>query len=150
MSEKLVICLFIAGCIVFRLLLGKWNHWRIREYIAGQGGSVHSIQWNPFGAGWFGEKDSIIYFVNYRDSEGNSHEAHCKVGIFSGVYFSNDIVKLRATPRRSAVKQQNQPAVQDARIPTGIDLDYNSLLNENRKLKEEVKRLNDELDLLRR
>ena len=116
----LLVPLFIAIAIGIRLFAGVLNHERIKEYIANKGGKVTEIQWSPFGPGWFGEKSDAIYEIKYRDRDGNKHVAYCKTSMFTGVYITEDkIVK--------AAQQQPQGSV--------------SLEEENRRLKEELRRL---------
>ncbi len=42
------------------------------------------------GPGWFGEKDSRIYEIVYRDRDGHVPLAHVKSSMMSGVYLKND------------------------------------------------------------
>ncbi|MFN3411607.1 MAG: hypothetical protein ACK4YF_05565 [Exilispira sp.] len=55
-----------------------------------KGNTVISIRWALFGYGWFGEKDSIIFKIKYKDMDGRIHTTYCKSGLLSGVYFSKD------------------------------------------------------------
>jgi len=117
----LIFIVFVIGLAVgFRLILGTWNHERIRKYIADKGGAVTEIQWSPFGPGWFATQDSVIYRVMYRDRDKNEHLAYCKTNIFFGVYLTEDKIIRMA---------QQQPQ-------TGISLE-----EENWRLKEELRRL---------
>jgi hypothetical protein len=65
---------------------------RVRAYIEERGGRVVSINWSPFGKGWFGEKNDRIYEVVYYDVAGCQHLATCKTSLFSGVYWTEDRV----------------------------------------------------------
>ena len=46
---------------------------RITAYVQERGGRIVSINWAPFGRGWFGEKNDRIYEVVYYDREGQQH-----------------------------------------------------------------------------
>ncbi len=81
---------FIFLAIVFRLIAGSIDGDRVEEYVSKQGWELLDRSWDPFGPGWFGEKDSRIYQIVYRDREGNVHRAHVKTSMFSGVYLTND------------------------------------------------------------
>ncbi|HZT80353.1 MAG TPA: hypothetical protein VFA26_09030 [Gemmataceae bacterium] len=58
---------------------------RITSYVKERGGRIVSINWAPFGKGWFGEEKDRIYEVVYYDREGNQHWATCKTSLFAGV-----------------------------------------------------------------
>ena len=93
---------FIAVAICLRLFAGGIDKDRVRDYITGKGGRVVSIEWNPFGKGWFGERDSRIYEVHYHDKDGNTRRATCKTSMFSGVYFTEDVIVKPARPASPA------------------------------------------------
>jgi len=75
----------IAWLIIFFICKGN-----VKSKLLGKGYTVISVKWAPFGYGWFGEKDAIIFKAKYQDETGMTHTTYCKSGIFSGVYFSND------------------------------------------------------------
>lgn len=138
-----------------RLLIGVLNHSRIRNYIESQGGTVIEIAWHPFGHGWFGEKDSVIYDVRYKNRQGDVIAATCKTGLFSGVYFTHERVVHRAqrgsakvsTPPRAAAAEKRDAA--DGQRTVGGDA-LEQALFENRRLREENRMLREELERLRR
>ncbi|MBA2116543.1 hypothetical protein [Bremerella alba] len=80
----------IAASIVIRLAAGSMDGGRVRQYITGIGGELLESHWDPFGPGWFGEKNARIYQIRYRDREGCIHRAHVKTSLMSGVYLTND------------------------------------------------------------
>lgn len=80
----------IAGTVVFRLLAGSFDGDRVEAHIRDMGGELLDKSWDPFGPGWFGEKDSRIYEIVYRDRDGRVHRAHVKTSMMSGVYLTND------------------------------------------------------------
>lgn len=122
-----VLFAFIALCV--RLIAGLLDGNRIDGYVRERGGRVLDRSWAPFGRGWFGEKDSRIYQVTYRDREGNVRRASCKTSMFSGVYFTDDVVV------RPVAKAEPKP-----RTATG-KRSVEELEAENRRLREEVARL---------
>ena len=75
--------------------------------------------WNPFGPGWFGDKNSRIYQIRYEDSEGAIHEAHVKTSMLSGVYLTNDRITKSAPAKAQASSLQPLPtglAEENARL----------------------------------
>jgi len=98
MVAFIFITIAIVVAVLLRLIAGSMNHRRIREYTRARGGRVTDIEWDPFGPGWFGEKDSAIYRVRYVDKQGRRHQAHCKTSLLSGVYFTQDTVVGSASP----------------------------------------------------
>jgi len=76
--------------IGLRLIAGRMDHKRVRQYVHSRGGQVLAIKWSPFGPGWFGEKSDRIYSVSYLDQDGNEHAAYCKTSLWTGVYFTQD------------------------------------------------------------
>ncbi|MCL2348423.1 MAG: hypothetical protein FWC50_09200 [Planctomycetaceae bacterium] len=88
--------------------------------------------WSPFGKGWLGEKDSRIYELTYEDAEGNLHEATCKTSMLSGVYFTEDRI-VRKRQQREKHDSQNTPLSHEENEV--------SLQEENRRLREEIERL---------
>ncbi|HZN33047.1 MAG TPA: hypothetical protein VFB80_04480 [Pirellulaceae bacterium] len=127
----IVVALGIA--LAIRLLAGTLDHDRIRQYVQQRGGSVRSIQWSPFGHGWFGDKHHRIYEVAYDDADGNPHVATCKTSLWSGVYWTEDQVAGR------------QPFARLPRPPANVFEDPAQLAAENQRLHEEVQRLKQEL-----
>lgn len=87
-----IFVLFVVLAIAIRLLAGGFDGSRVEEYIKSLGGQLIDKSWAPFGPGWFGEKDSRIYEIVYRDREGRIHRAHVKTSMLSGVYLTNDRV----------------------------------------------------------
>jgi len=96
--------IFLA--IVFRLLAGSMDHDRVDHYIQNLGGELLDKSWDPFGPGWFGEKDSRIYQIVYRDREGRVHQAHVKTSMLSGVYLTNDTIV--EDPTHASLEDENE------------------------------------------
>lgn len=86
----LVIPLFIVLAILIRLAAGSFDGNRVEKYLNDMGCELLDRSWAPFGPGWYGEQDSRIYEIIYRDPEGRVHRAHVKTSMLSGVYLTND------------------------------------------------------------
>lgn len=133
MKIGLVLVGFIALAIVVRLLAGSSDRRRIEGEIASRGGTLLEVMWQPFGKGWFGEKNDRIYSVRYRDREGVEREAWCKTSMMSGVYFADDRVVAG-----SGVTAQSPEA---ARLRDSIEelrREHERLLAENDRLRNEI------------
>ena len=141
------ILIVVVLVVMVRLLIGRLNHARIREYLQDKEDARDIvITWKPFGAGWFGEKDSVIYQVQYTARNGDVHEAVCKTGMFSGVYFTEDsIISLGRRSQPDASSAESAPSSISRELPpsltTGNQIDVENLLAENRRLREENERL---------
>ena len=98
----------------------------LRSYIESKGGRLLRKQWEPFGPGWFGEKNDRIYRIVYKDGEGNVHEAHAKTSLFSGVYLRDDRV-IRPSPQS-----------RQGHVPKREELER--LREENRRLREALRK----------
>lgn len=102
MEPLLVIGGFILLAIIFRLIAGGLDGGRVEQYVRERGWELVDRSWDPFGPGWFGEKDSRIYQIVYRDREGNLHQAHVKTSMLSGVYLTNDqLIQIKSSPAPS-------------------------------------------------
>lgn len=97
--------LFLVAIILafaFRLMAGGLDGARVEDYVRSKGWELVDRSWDPFGPGWFGEKDARIYQIVYRDQRGDLHRAHVKTSMLSGVYLTNDEVVERAARGTSA------------------------------------------------
>ena len=112
MEPLLVFGGFILLAIVFRLIAGGLDGGRVEQYVRARGWELVDRRWRPFGPGWFGEKDSRIYQIVYRDCEGNLHQAHVKTSMLSGVYLTNDqLIQIKspsAPPPRPGLAEENR------------------------------------------
>lgn len=95
----LFILFIIAVSLAFRFLAGSLDRVRIRQYISRLNGELLSANWDPFGPGWFGEKNDRIYRIRYRDRDGCVHTAHVKTSMMSGVYLTNDEIISGPQPK---------------------------------------------------
>lgn len=83
----------IIFAIVIRLIAGSFDGDRVRAYVEQTlKGELLDQSWDPLGPGWFGEKDSRIYEIIYKDRDGHTHRANVKTSMMSGVYLTNDVV----------------------------------------------------------
>jgi len=92
MDPLFLFILFAVIAIGSRFVAGSFDGDRVKRYIDEKGWELVDCSWAPFGPGWFGEKDSRIYEILYRDERGSLHRAHVKTSWFSGVYLTNDQV----------------------------------------------------------
>lgn len=114
-----VLPLFLAIVALSWVMTGWLDRRRMQGYVASLGGEVLDVRWSPFGPGWFGEKSDRIYFVRYVDRESAEHEAYCKTGFWTGVYFTQD--RITRVGREPATTMEQLEA-------------------ENRRLREELAR----------
>lgn len=98
MQPLLIVVGIIGIAVVLRLIAGSFDGQRVEDYVRENGWELIDRSWDPFGPGWFGEKDSRIYQIVYRDRQGNTHRAHVKTSMFSGVYLTNDQIIDAAKP----------------------------------------------------
>lgn len=161
MNPLLAVGLALAAIAVIYYIAMRMDRERINEYLGYQGSEVLSITWEPFGRGWFGEKDSRIYLVRYKMQDGTVKEAYCKTSLFSGVYFSEETVLHRPSPSprdesaREAIRRYLGTATPDTepaappRNPSD-ETEIGALQAEIRRLRADNLRLADELDRLRK
>jgi hypothetical protein len=112
---------FIAIAILIRLMAGSFDGERVEAYINKNGWKLVDKSWDPFGPGWFGEKDARIYQVVYEDQQGDLHKAHAKTSMLSGVYLTN----ARIVQRSERIDHSGPDA----------------LLSENERLKARIREL---------
>ena len=105
MDPAVIIFVGISIAIVFRFMAGTFDGDRVERYIRDMGCELLDKSWDPFGPGWFGEKDAWIYQIVYRDREGRVHRAHVKTSMMSGVYLTNDQIVVDA-PKRSVEEEK--------------------------------------------
>jgi hypothetical protein len=82
---------------------------RIAAYVGERDGRIVSINWAPFGVGWFGEKNSRIYEVVYYDKAGNQHFATCKTSLLSGVSWTEDRISHGKAAWYDSLSPGNEP-----------------------------------------
>ena len=105
MEFAIVIFGVIGLAVVFRLIAGSFDGERVEQYLRERDCELIDKSWDPFGPGWFGEKDSRIYEVVYRDRDGRVHRAHAKTSMMSGVYLTNDRI-VEDRPIRSVEEEK--------------------------------------------
>ncbi|HEX2839494.1 MAG TPA: hypothetical protein VHN77_15360 [Phycisphaerales bacterium] len=146
-----IVCIIVVAlvAVLVRLAAGASDHERIHGEIARRGGTVTGITWEPFGKGWFGEKNDRIYKVSWRDAAGQGRTAWCKTSMMSGVYFSEEGVVGAGRESLAAAADRADEKSVPAWKPTaqGVEQDPSDLTRVD--LEEEVKRLRRENEGLR-
>ncbi len=99
--------LILVVVVVIRLHAGSLDTERIEEYVRGRGWKLIDRSWDPFGPGWFGEKSDRIYEIVFEDGEGDTHRAHVKTSLFTGVYLTNDRI-VKCSDRRADLETENE------------------------------------------
>ena len=122
----LAIVLVVIG---IRLVAGAFDADRVEQYVQDRGWELVDRSWDPFGPGWFGEKDSRIYEIVYRDQDGQLHRAHVKTSMFSGVYLTKDRIVDPGEAEPSDLEHENarlkqRIAALEAESGTGSDEPY--------------------------
>ncbi len=128
-DSGMLVVVFIVIAIVFFGVSIVLDDDRVRRDIAARGGRLIEKSWEPFGPGWFGEKNDRIYRIAYRDREGNLHSAHAKTSLLAGVYLRDDEVVSGPAVRRSTVADTTEA---------------DRLREENRRLREALARANED------
>jgi hypothetical protein len=132
MEALIIIPLVVMVILGIRIVAGSCDKDRVETYIRERGHKL-PISVEPPWSGWFGEQDSRIYWVQYRDSMGNRHEAYAKTSMLSGVYLTEDrIVEssfLMNKPRR------NSPAFESSF--SGASFSYEEKLERKSRVLEE-------------
>jgi|GEM_PF-2086691 len=90
MEAAILVVGIVVLAVVIRVFAGSFDGERVGQYIRDMGGELIDKSWDPLGPGWFGENDSRIYEIVYRDREGRVHKAHVKTSMMSGVYLTHD------------------------------------------------------------
>jgi hypothetical protein len=88
----LVIASAAVFAIIVRLLHGKLDHQRIRQYIEAEEGRLIEVQWLPFSPDWFRQWRDHVYVVRYVAKDGGRHVARCGTSGWSGVRLADDRV----------------------------------------------------------
>lgn len=89
MDRYPIFLLAIGAGLTIRILMHFVDKSRIKDEVESKGGRVISISWNPFGRGWFFEKNERHYSVIYTDRSGATVSADCKTSLFTGVYWAD-------------------------------------------------------------
>ena len=129
--EVFIVVILFAGLLI-RLAAGSLDRLRVKSYIASRRGELLSIRWHPFGPGFFGEKDSRIYQVRYRDEEGCVHDGYVKTSMLCGVYFTEDQI---VSPPHPQQRQSRLDAPQPT-TPRSVEEEKAQLRKRLRELEE--------------
>jgi len=92
------ISLAIVVALAIRVAMHFFDKTRIKNEVEAKGGRIVSINWNPFGRGWFFERNERHYNVTYEDRSGATISTSCKTSLFTGVYWA-DGPKIDEPPR---------------------------------------------------
>jgi hypothetical protein len=83
-----IFLLAIGAGLGIRVVMHFVDKSRIKDEVESSGGRIISIRWNPFGRGWFLEKNERHYSVSI--PIGRRHRsATCKTSFFTGVYWAD-------------------------------------------------------------
>lgn len=99
MDRLELMILALGAAAALRIAMHFVDKARIGREVEAQGGRVVSISWDPFGRGWFFEKNERHYTVIYTDRAGATKTAACKTSWFSGVYWAEPPATEEAAPR---------------------------------------------------
>ena len=83
------VLLAIVAALAIRIAMHFFDKARIKDEVEAKGGRMVSINWNPFGRGWFFERNERHYNVTYRDRSGATISTTCKTSLFTGVYWAD-------------------------------------------------------------
>jgi hypothetical protein len=138
-----LVVLAVLGACALWAFVHSLDKKRITDYIEQRGGRVVSINWAPFGRGWFGEKEERLYEVVYYDQAGNQHFATAKTSLLTGVFWTEDRVPHAKAGWYDSLSPGNEPGKslirQLPQTAEGADAD------ELRRLREENARLREQL-----
>jgi hypothetical protein len=99
MDRYQIFLLAIGAGLAIRIVMHFVDKRRIKDEVESRGGRIISISWNPFGRGWFFEKNERHYSVTYTDRSGATLEADCKTSLFTGVYWADGPKTEEPKPR---------------------------------------------------
>jgi hypothetical protein len=105
-AAPFILCIILLA-IIIRVIAGGFDGERVEQYIRSIGGELMDKSWDPFGPGWWGERNARIYQIIYRDREGCVRRAHVKTSLFSGVYLTNDVI-IEDAPSPSIEEEKKQ------------------------------------------
>ena len=88
MNLSLLVFVLLAA-IAFRIAIYFVDKNRIKDEVEAKLGRAVSINWNPFGRGWFFERNERHYDVTYVDRSGETISTSCKTSLFTGVYWAD-------------------------------------------------------------
>ena len=89
----------LLAAIAIRVAMHFVDKNRIKDEVESKLGRVVSITWNPFGRGWFFEKNERHYDVTYVDRLGQTVSTTCKTSPFTGVYWADGPKSAEPPPR---------------------------------------------------
>jgi hypothetical protein len=88
--ERYQIYLLVIGAgLAIRMVMHFVDKGRIKSEVEAKGGRIISISWNPFGRGWFFERNERHYSVTCADRSGATVTASCKTSLVTGIYWAD-------------------------------------------------------------
>lgn len=94
-----IVLIGLLAAIAIRVAMHFIDKNRIKGEVESKLGRVVSIIWNPFGRGWFFEKNERHYNVTYVDRSGMTVSTTCKTSLFTGVYWADGPKSTEPPPR---------------------------------------------------
>jgi ribosomal protein S27AE len=94
-----ILLIGLLAAIAIRVAMHFIDKNRIKDEVESKLGRVVSIAWNPFGRGWFFEKNERHYDVTYVDRSGATVSTTCKTSLFTGVYWADGAKSAEPPPR---------------------------------------------------
>ena len=94
-----ILLIGLLAAIAIRVAMHFIDKNRIKDEVESKLGRVVSIAWNPFGRGWFFEKNERHYDVTYVDRSGATVKTTCKTSLFTGVYWADGPKSAEPPPR---------------------------------------------------
>lgn len=99
MDRYQIYLLVIGAAVAIRIVMHFVDKSRIKDEVEAKGGRIISISWNPFGRGWFFEKNERHYAVTYADRSGATVSATCKTSLFTGIYWADPPASEQPAPK---------------------------------------------------
>ena len=99
MDRYQIYLLVIGAAVAIRIVMHFVDKNRIKDDVEAKGGRIISISWNPFGRGWFFEKNERHYTVIYADRLGATVSATCKTSLFTGIYWADPPASEEPAPK---------------------------------------------------
>jgi hypothetical protein len=95
----------LLSTMIFYIADIYFDSHRIKKEIVTRGGQLISIVSSPFEEGWVTKRYDRIYEISYYDSQGNECGATVKTSFFTGVYFTDDEIIIRADKKPQEVSE---------------------------------------------
>jgi hypothetical protein len=88
MTQVIIILSLVLISILWRIFItSNWDRQRIINDANNNGWTIKTIEWEPFGPGFLGEKNDRIYSVRFINENDIAQTRFCKTSVLSGVYW---------------------------------------------------------------